>query len=109
MAFDHICEPCYPQEIPQEAIRYVLGALTGGEAETSCLVHCGWVVLGYGLGLGLPHPCPVLGATADPGAELQGHLEKALAVGADPDAAAVPWDRVVVLVVELIRLWLARK
>jgi hypothetical protein len=51
----------------------------------------------------------VLGATADPSAELKGHLEKALTVSADPDAAAVPWDRVIVLVVELIRLWLARK
>lgn len=46
----------YPQDLPLASIKVLLDKVRGGPVSIAETVQAGWIILGYGLGKGIPIP-----------------------------------------------------
>jgi hypothetical protein len=46
----------YPQELPLASLKVLLDKVRGGPVSIADTVQAGWIILGYGLGKGIPIP-----------------------------------------------------
>jgi hypothetical protein len=105
----------YPEGLPFDAAMIVTNAVRNGLAEKgthgdlACVVHAGWNLVGFGLGVGLPHVHTFADARTSI-ADLP-ELLSPLAVKGDlpADAKALPWAKILPLLFALLQVLLAEK
>lgn len=110
----HNCSVPYPKDLPIEEIKNLIAAIRNPTAaDKACAVHCGWVVLGYGLSQVLPHDCiPVMfhGAQEVGEYKVAAALEAAIQVKAGEDTAVkIPWEIILPILFDLVRQWWASR
>lgn len=97
------CPFGYPTLTDAElAAANVFQMLTGAQPrDIPCLIHCSWVVTGYGLSLGLPDS-PVCMAAADPEAAITAALTPAFDAKGDAGGLSLNWKQLAVLALQLV-------
>lgn len=109
----HTCKVPYPTEFPVDEIKTLVGMIRQPDTlDIPCAIHCGWVIVGYGLSHAAPHTCNAAVTQGVAGEHKDKHLaqvlEDALRVKGEGSSAAVPWEIVLPLVFDLLRRWLVK-
>lgn len=106
-------KPSYPIDFPTESVQLVIKKLRGGEVETKCLIHAGWILQGFALQQFLPDDhTPLVGcrtinkaiSTCDEAAAALEHCLMAHDTdGSLSGAAGFDWKGILSVVLNLIQ------
>lgn len=111
----HDCPDCIPlpAQFPHSCLGPVMAALRGTVEDPQCVVHCGYTLVGWGLGLWLvDHNPHVFGAADVPAegarewaAEQLASLSAKGTGGTVPEdaAMALPWKTIALIILDLVR------
>ncbi len=107
MSYTDHCPDCVvlPTAFPTSCLTPLLAALRGQIDDPKCVVHCGYTVVGFGLGLWIgdhPHPIGSVGAGKADFAAAADALEAAYGEGVK-NAGAIPWGLILSAVFALIQ------
>ena len=96
----------YPTELPVEAFQLVVDAIKGRIAPFDELIHAGWCVVGYGLGLSHVHKDTMKTCCVVTEEDCCKILQECCT--GTCKAVEIPWDQVVLIVLTLLKKWLAK-
>lgn len=99
----------FPDEFPREEIAVVINKLRGQPVPIAEASEAAWWVVGYGLGLGMPHDHLVGAAQPMDDAALAAKLEEASLSQGVAGAAAIPWTILLPLLMKLLERWLTKE
>lgn len=100
-------DPPYPGVFPVDAIMLVIDRLRGQQVDAHCLVHAGWVVLGFALlQAGPVHPPVMQQVKSLTDAELADALQGAVNASETKSVEAFDWKAILKTLGPIFLAWL---